>query len=58
MEKMLSPLFIVSGNYGTRCSSVILMERSGRRLFYERTFETRNLEPVNQGTVKVVIENP
>ncbi|MBU4318663.1 MAG: NRDE family protein [Proteobacteria bacterium] len=57
MEKMLSPLFIVSEGYGTRCSSVVLMERSGRRTFYERTFEVLNQEPVDRGTVKIVIDN-
>lgn len=57
MEKMLSPLFIVSEGYGTRCSSVVLMERSGRCTFYERTFEALNQKPVDRGTVKIVIEN-
>lgn len=37
-EKILSPLFIVSRHYGTRCSSVILMSASGRISFWERSF--------------------
>jgi uncharacterized protein with NRDE domain len=37
-ERILSPLFITSEFYGTRSSSVILMERSDRVTFLERTF--------------------
>ncbi|MFH0728190.1 MAG: NRDE family protein [Pseudomonadota bacterium] len=37
-EKRLGPLFIVSGNYGTRSSSVLLMSSSGRISVSERTF--------------------
>lgn len=38
-ERMLSPLFIESDNYGTRCSTVLLMDRRGEVTFVERTFE-------------------
>ncbi|MBU0987735.1 MAG: NRDE family protein, partial [Proteobacteria bacterium] len=37
-ERVLSPLFITSKYYGTRSSSVVLIERSGRTTFAERTF--------------------
>ncbi len=37
MEKMLSPLFIASDRYGTRASSVILLNVEGGR-FVERTY--------------------
>ncbi len=37
-ERILSPLFITSRFYGTRSSSIILMERNGRITFLERTF--------------------
>jgi uncharacterized protein with NRDE domain len=37
-ERIFSPLFIKSESYGTRSSSVILMERSDRITFLERTF--------------------
>ena len=37
-ERILSPLFITSRFYGTRSSSIVLMERSGRIKFWERTF--------------------
>ncbi len=37
-ERILSPLFITSELYGTRSSSIVLMERSGRISFLERTF--------------------
>jgi uncharacterized protein with NRDE domain len=37
-ERILSPLFITSDVYGTRCSSIVLMEKSGRIMLIERTF--------------------
>ena len=55
-EKMLSPVFIESPTYGTRCSSVILMERSGRCLFTERTFKLQDEKPASRRTVEYFIE--
>lgn len=55
-EKMLSPLFITSKIYGTRSSSVILIEKSGRITFSEKTFELIDQEPVESNIVKYVIE--
>ncbi len=37
-ERMLSPLFVTSDIYGTRTSSVILIENNGNTGFYERTY--------------------
>jgi len=37
-ERILSPLFITSRFYGTRSSSIVLMERSNRITFLERAF--------------------
>jgi len=37
-ERMHSPLFVASEDYGTRSSSVILMERGGKTIFLERRF--------------------
>lgn len=38
-ERMLSPMFIQSPGYGTRSSSVMLMDRNGRARVAEQTFE-------------------
>ena len=38
-ERILAPLFITSPDYGTRSSSIVLIEYSGRTTFMERTFE-------------------
>ncbi|MFP4229407.1 MAG: NRDE family protein [Salinivenus sp.] len=38
-ERLLSPLFIESDAYGTRASTVLLIERTGRVTFVERTFD-------------------
>lgn len=37
-ERMLSPVFVASPDYGTRSSSAILARASGRLVFCERTF--------------------
>ena len=37
-ERILAPIFIQSPNYGTRCSSVILIKYSGEIHFQERTY--------------------
>lgn len=37
-ERILAPMFIISPDYGTRSSSVILIDQSGRITFWERTF--------------------
>ncbi|MET3576347.1 NRDE family protein [Bhargavaea ullalensis] len=38
MERILSPLFIRTAGYGTRCSTVILADREGLVTFIERSF--------------------
>lgn len=38
VERVLSPLFIVSPGYGTRCSTVVLAQRDGNLTFVERSF--------------------
>jgi len=38
-ERLLSSPFIVSDNYGTRCSTVVLLGRDGSAQFVERSFD-------------------
>lgn len=40
-ERRLSSPFIVSDEYGTRCSTVIAIDRDGRATFIERSFDAR-----------------
>jgi uncharacterized protein with NRDE domain len=40
-ERLLSAPFIVSADYGTRCSTVLAISRDGGARFIERTFDTR-----------------
>jgi uncharacterized protein with NRDE domain len=37
-ERILSPIFIVSSNYGTRSSTLLFIDRHDHVSFYERTF--------------------
>jgi uncharacterized protein with NRDE domain len=38
-ERCLAPAFIASSDYGTRCSTVLLVDRRGNATFVERTFD-------------------
>ncbi len=44
MEKMLSPMFIKSEKYGSRCSTVILVDKDNKMTFTERVFDTKTFE--------------
>lgn len=37
-ERALSPIFIATPNYGTRCSTVVIADHRGRFEFEERVF--------------------
>jgi uncharacterized protein with NRDE domain len=41
-ERMLSSMFIKSPNYGSRCSTVILVQRNGQVLFSERVYDLKS----------------
>lgn len=43
-ERMLSSMFIKSPEYGTRCSTVILVDNNNKVLFAERTYNTSTFE--------------
>ncbi len=49
-ERLLSPLFIAAPGYGTRCSTVILIDRRGRATVAERTTGAGVDEPPGQAT--------
>ncbi len=50
LERTLSPIFIASPNYGTRSSTVILLDRYGNVTFMERSFDKGSIE--GSSTVK------
>ena len=47
-ERVLSPLFIRSEDYGTRASMVLLLNEEGQGHFTERTFEPGTLEAITR----------
>ena len=55
-ERILAPLFICSPDYGTRCSSIILMESSGTIQFYERTYASDPNPTAETSTKKFIIK--
>lgn len=44
LERILSAQFIKLPNYGTRCSTAVVFEKSGRIQFIERTFENGKMQ--------------
>ncbi|MEL7833748.1 NRDE family protein [Fodinibius sp. Rm-B-1B1-1] len=44
IEKKVSPIFIKSDGYGTRCSTVLLVDHNGTVTFAERRFKTGTME--------------
>ena len=51
-ERLLAPLFIANSVYGTRSSSIVLMERTGKVIFAEKTFIFKNQKIVEDKTVQ------
>ncbi len=47
-ERMLSSMFIKSPNYGTRCSTVILVNHSNAILFSERVYDLNTFDHTSQ----------
>jgi uncharacterized protein with NRDE domain len=48
-DSPFSPVFIVNPDYGTRCSTVVTVDREGRGLIAERSFDSSGAET---GTVR------
>ena len=53
LERMLAPVFVSGGDYGTRSSTVLLMDNSRRIYFSERNFDA---EGKQQETVEYEFE--
>jgi len=47
-ERLLSPIFIADDDYGTRSTTVLLVDRSGGVTFIERTFDRSRGVPVTR----------
>jgi uncharacterized protein with NRDE domain len=43
-ERVVSAPFIVNERYGTRCSSVLMVERTGRTILHERRFDAAGIQ--------------
>lgn len=53
LEKQLSPIFIQSENYGTRASTVLLIDYDNKVNFIERTFDSGELKKENTFSFKI-----
>jgi uncharacterized protein with NRDE domain len=47
-ERMLSSMFIKSPHYGTRCSTIVLIDHNNRVTFAERTYNTQTFQHTTQ----------
>ncbi|MDA8404028.1 MAG: NRDE family protein [Desulfobacteraceae bacterium] len=60
-ERVLSSVFVASPVYGTRSSAVILVDRSGRLNFFERTFASgaapQTMEATRKFEIRIGINN-
>ena len=52
-ERVLSSVFITSENYGTRSSSILLIEKTGSVTFAERTFDVKEPARLNHETRRI-----
>ncbi len=57
LERFLSPIFIAGQDYGTRSSSVVLMDYSGEITFIERTYTSEGYQGTVPNEVGVIIKN-
>lgn len=48
IEKKVSPIFIKSDDYGTRCSTIVLVDKNGNVTFNERRFKAGTMEVKDQ----------
>lgn len=48
MERMLAPLFVTSPDYGTKATTVLLIDQNNQVQFWERTFKTGQSAPANE----------
>lgn len=56
IEKKVSPIFIKSDGYGTRCSTVLLINTDGRVTFTERRFKAGTTEVVDENRYQFTIK--
>jgi uncharacterized protein with NRDE domain len=56
VEKKVSPIFIKSDGYGTRCSTVLLIDHHGEVTFAERRFKAGSMEAKEENRYTFSIE--
>lgn len=55
VEKKVSPIFIKSNGYGTRCSTVLLIDHNGEVTFAERRFKPGTMDVEKENRYEFVI---
>lgn len=57
-EKKISPIFIKTENYGTRCSTLLLIRKDGRVTFTERRFKAGSTTIKDENRYQFTINQP
>lgn len=57
IEKKVSPIFIKSDGYGTRCSTVLLIDKRGKVTFTERRFKAGSMNIENENRYQFLIKD-
>ncbi|MCK9291237.1 MAG: NRDE family protein [Bacteroidales bacterium] len=53
MEKAISPAFIITEKYGTRCSTLLLIDENGHMVFTERRFKPASRQIIGETEIKI-----
>ncbi len=56
MERMLAPAYVMSQDYGTKSTTVLLVDRNNRVQFWERRFTPTQSEPHNEVYFEYLLE--
>lgn len=57
MERWLAPAFIISAEYGTRTTSILLVDRDNKVQFWERSYEPQKMAVANEVYYEYVISS-
>lgn len=56
IERKVSPIFIKSNGYGTRCSTILLVDKDGKVTFVERRFTPGTLDVEEENRYEFLVE--
>lgn len=58
MERWLAPAFIISADYGTRLTSILLVDRNNKICFWERSYNPQNMSIAGEVYNEFEVDQP